>query len=492
VKRWLILGFVAVVLATAVIVLQGGPELEYTTNSSNAHALYDEGNLALFAFQWDKAQRSLEKAVELDPDFAMARAALALAYNAWGHADEGAFQALIADSLALQLPDEQERLLVQARVATFHPNPIARQDSLVKLLTEQIPDNLLVLVLRATTAERNGDRVQAEALWRRVLEFNPNFAHAYNTLGYSAAYRGSYDEAVDLLLKYTFLVPDLANPHDSLGEIYTYVGRYADAEQEFRKALALQSDFYPSLVGLATVFLAEGRVDKGLKIMEKTGRLLQGSDIEQRFLFLATRMYQNFWMPEQMNEAASRYIELYPDDNYTSFLRIFVSAANGNLELARAISDSVMTYRRQEIYPRLTEAAKMVYESTGYRFEGLFAYYENDLDAAVTAWQTALTLGSPLAPHELLPIRTAYTRTLSALGQDQEALQQAREILQTNPVVIPALVVQTEALLALNEVEEAHESLLRLEATLVKADPDFPPVARAAELRQEIRRRLDS
>jgi tetratricopeptide (TPR) repeat protein len=492
VKKWLSLGFVAVVLVAAILLLQGGPELEYTTSSSEAHALYDEGNMALFALQWDKAQRSLEKAVQLDPDFAMARAALANAYRAWGHAEEGAFQALVADSLAMLLPDENERLLVQARVAAFHPDPIARQDSLVQLLTEKIPDNLLVLVLRATTAERNGDRGQAETLWQRVLEFNPNFAHAYNTLGYAAAYRGSYDEAIDLLRKYIFLVPDLANPHDSLGEIYTFVGRYEEAEEQFRQALALQSDFYPSLVGLATVFIAEGRVEKGLQIMEKTGRLLQGSDVEQRFLFLATRMYQNFLMPEQMKEVASRYIELYPEDEFSTFLRIYVSAVDGNLELARAMTDSVMAYRRQEVYPRLTEGARMVYESVSYRFEGLFARYENDLDATVTAWQTALTLGEPLAPHELLPIRTHYTRALSALGQYQKALQQAREILRTNPRVIPALVVQTEALLALDEVQSAQESLLLLEAALVKADPDYPPVARAAELRQEISQRLDS
>lgn len=491
-NKWLIIGIVAVVVIALVMLREGGPDLEFTTSSPEAHALYEEGNLALFALQWDKAQRSLEKAVELDPDFAMARAALAVAYNAWGHADEGAFQALIADSLALQLPDENERLLVQARVAGFRDNPIAREDSLVNELTERIPDNLLVLVMRATIAERNGDRGQAESLWRRVLEVNPNFAHAYNTLGYAAAYRGSYDEAIDLLQKYTYLVPDLANPHDSLGEIFTYVGRYPEAEEEFRKALALQSDFYPSLVGLATVFIAEGRVAKGLQIMEKTGRLLQGSDVEQRFLFLASRLYQSYWMPEPLRDISLRFIELYPDDHYATSLRFFVAVIDGNLELAQALSDSIMAYRRQEVYPRLTEPAKMVYESVAYRHAALLAYYAEDLDAAATAWKTALTLGAPLAPHELMAIRTAYCRVLAVLGRYQEALDQASEILRTNPQVIKALLVKTESLLALNKLEKAQEGLIRLEEALKRADPDFPAVARAAELRQEIRTRLDS
>ncbi len=491
-KKWIVVVVLAVALIAIGLFERGEPDLEYTTTSAEAHTLYEEGNMAIFALQWNKAQRSLEKAVELDPEFAMARAALATAYTFWGHPEQGRFQADVADSLARLLPDENERLLVQARVAAILDDDVARQDSLVAVLQERIPDNVMVLVMQAMIAERNGDRGQAEALWQRVLEVNPNFAHAYNTLGYAAAYRGSYDEAIDLLQKYTYLAPDLANPHDSLAEVLTYVGRYEEAEQEFRMALALQSDFFPSLVGLARIFLAQGRVQKGMQIMEKTGNLLRGSEVELRFLFLATRMYLDFWMPAEFEKVAKRFIELYPEESYTGSLRVLVATIRGDLSTARSLADSVMAARRQEVYPRLTEPAKMVYESLAYRFQALFAHYANDLEAAAAAWEKALTLAAPLAPHEVLYMRVFYARTLAELGRNLDALEQAQTILQTNSRVIAALEVRAKALLALNELPKAQDALQALEMAVAKADPDFPAALAAVQLREEISHRLGS
>lgn len=48
-------------------------------------------------------------------------------------------------------------------------------------------------------------------------------------LGYLELSRGNYELAIEHMQKYAFLAPDLANPHDSLGEVYLAIGRYEDA-----------------------------------------------------------------------------------------------------------------------------------------------------------------------------------------------------------------------------------------------------------------------
>jgi len=394
--------------------------------------------------------------------------------------------------LALSLKDENERLLVQVRVAGFHDEEYARRDSLLGILDERIPDNLIVLVTKAYQAEYRGDRRQAEALWRRILEVNPNFAHAYNTLGYAAAMRGSYDEAVGLLQKYTYLAPDVANAHDSLGEILTFTGQYEEAEQEFRKALELQSDFYASLVNLARIYIALGRVEKGLEIMRKTGESLEGSDVELRYLYLATQTYISYWMPAELEQVARRFIQLYPDEGYSASLRIFLTTFNGEFETAKALADSLVTSWHKERFPRLTEPAKSVYESFADRFAALIASYEGRPEAAAAAWEQAVNHAAPLAPHELIAYRVPYAWTLAELGRNLDALVQAQEVLQTNPRVISALVIQAQTLLALNELEKAAKALEVLEKALAVADPDYPPVGQTKALKKKLASRMGS
>jgi tetratricopeptide (TPR) repeat protein len=284
----------------------------------------------------------------------------------------------------------------------------------------------------------------------------------------------------------------VANAHDSLGEIYTFTGRYEEAEQEFRAALELQSDFYASLVNLARIYIAQGRVEKGLKIMHKTGELLEGSDVELRFLYMATQTFITHWMPEELERVATRFIQLYPDEGYAATLRIFLTTFDGELDKAKALTDSLVTSWRTERFPRLTDPAKSVYESFADRFAAMIAHYEGRPEAAAAAWEEAVAHAAPLAPHELISYRVPYAMTLAALGRNLDALAQAQEVLQTNPRVVMALVIQAQSLLALNEIEKAAKALKVLDKALAVADPDYPPVALAKELEKELNSRSGS
>ena len=58
---------------------------------------------------------------------------------------------------------------------------------------------------------------------------------------------------------YAYVAPDQANPHDSLGELLSLVGRYEEARAELERALSIRPDFCASYQHLAGIAIFEGK-----------------------------------------------------------------------------------------------------------------------------------------------------------------------------------------------------------------------------------------
>ena len=98
---------------------------------------------------------------------------------------------------------------------------------------------------------------------------NPNYAVAYNTMGYYWASKGDNAKAEDYLKRYRFLAPNDANPYDSLGELWAHTGRYDEAEEVLKKALAIKSDFFAAYGHLGTVEIGRGNYEKAAEWFRK-------------------------------------------------------------------------------------------------------------------------------------------------------------------------------------------------------------------------------
>ncbi len=98
-------------------------------------------------------------------------------------------------------------------------------------------DNADLLYESAMLAERVNRMDEAELRLRRVIELQPDRAHAYNALGYSLADRNQrLDEARTLIEKAHSLSPDDPAILDSMGWIAYRQGRLGDAEGYLRRA----------------------------------------------------------------------------------------------------------------------------------------------------------------------------------------------------------------------------------------------------------------
>ncbi len=163
--------------------------------------------------------------------------------------------------------DAQRIQLVQAEANLLRESQ-AYQDAynLLGKSLEGAPDSVDLLYDQAMIAEKIERFDVLERNLRRVVELQPDHAHAYNALGYTLADRNQrLPEARKLIEKALELAPQDAYIIDSLGWVLFRMGNTAEAVKTLRRAFALRQD---AEVGahLGEVLWADGKRDEAQKI----------------------------------------------------------------------------------------------------------------------------------------------------------------------------------------------------------------------------------
>jgi tetratricopeptide (TPR) repeat protein len=105
------------------------------------------------------------------------------------------------------------------------------------------PDSFELLYDRAMAAERIDRLDVLEADLRRVIKMKPDYAHAYNALGYTLADKTKrFAEAKDLIEKAYKLSPDDPFILDSLGWVYFRMGNMNEAIKNLQTAYGQRPD----------------------------------------------------------------------------------------------------------------------------------------------------------------------------------------------------------------------------------------------------------
>ena len=207
--------------------------------NAEAHRLYLQGNHFVERYSVADVAHGrayLEQALALDPAHAPAWAALARA-QAWeagfGVAETSAGYRAARSSLdrALALAPD----LAEAHVT-------------------------LSRILRMFEWDWKG----AAAASRRALELAPGSAEALCEAGELASHLRRFDEARDLLLRASVQDPLATQVYSRLGLNWLAMGRLAEAEQAYRKALELSPQRITSHHMLAVVLAEQGRVEEAL------------------------------------------------------------------------------------------------------------------------------------------------------------------------------------------------------------------------------------
>ena len=172
-------------------------------------------------------------------------------------------------TVSVQSADEKTQLvLAEAQLL----RDAKRFEESYKLLSQALaiaPDSVPLLYDTAMAAERLNHVAVMEKQLRRIIELKPDYAHAYNALGYSLADRNlRLPEALQLIEKARELAPEDAFILDSLGWVHFRMGDLKLAREHLQRAYDARPDAEVA-VHLAEVLWTSGEHDGARKLLRE-------------------------------------------------------------------------------------------------------------------------------------------------------------------------------------------------------------------------------
>ena len=227
--------------------------IELTTNSLEAYSYFLRGRDAADNLMGYEAKKLLEKAISLDPNFAVAYLYLAEAnlYIVDFRAQEEALRK--AKELSARAT-EKERLYIEAQYASTIERDPAKRRRLLLELTAKYPQEKYAYYELGRQSHASGRYVEAVQEFEKAVALDPTFGPAFNMLGYSYAKAGDFAKAESAFGRYLAANPGDPNPVDSLAELYLRMGQLDKAEAKYREALNFRTNFVSPCNGLAYIY----------------------------------------------------------------------------------------------------------------------------------------------------------------------------------------------------------------------------------------------
>ena len=237
----------------------GDGKVPITTSSAEAKAEFEQGRTLVDNLKITDSTAHFQKAVELDPSFAIAELSLA------NSSPNGtAFFEHLNKAVALaDKASNGERLTILAAQAGANGDGKSQRSDLEQLVAAYPNDERAHFALGTYLFGVNEYPAAIEQ-FQKAVALNPNYASAYNLLGYSYRQNVNYPDAEKAFQKYVELIPKDPNPYDSYAELLLKMGRFDDAIAQYRKALEIDPNFINAHQGIAMALLYQGKPDQAV------------------------------------------------------------------------------------------------------------------------------------------------------------------------------------------------------------------------------------
>jgi len=241
----------------------------YSAYLKGRHLLLDNKTDATVAV----ALQYFQRAIELDPNFALAYAGLADAYGEQADADQPSEKALaLSKQAALRAlainPDLPEAHVSLADVLFFNEWKWAEADREYKRALQLKPtyeEGHHSYSHYLTLAGRHGEAIEESQL---LLRLDPLSSHMNAHLGAAYLRAGRFDEAVTQLKKTIALDPNYMRAYLFLGVVYESQKLYPEAIAALKKAVSLAGETLEGQAKLARVLIESGDKKEGLLMLK--------------------------------------------------------------------------------------------------------------------------------------------------------------------------------------------------------------------------------
>ena len=237
---------------------------DITTPSLQAYDYFLKGKAAYNLVNWEEAKQNLGKALEIDPNLAMA-----YFYLAWANSNTGDVRAqseMIEKAMALSSKASQkDRLYIEASYALFNQQDLAKHGTLLRELVRKFPDEKWALHLLGDYLmlyrEDYAGAVSQYEEWHRLDLQNPNaMSHVIG-----AAYlMGDFRKAEDYVRRHDAVAPPDPYNFGIQGMMYALLGQFDKSLTKFREALRIQPDFNYTYMWLSMTYALREELEEAL------------------------------------------------------------------------------------------------------------------------------------------------------------------------------------------------------------------------------------
>jgi serine/threonine protein kinase/tetratricopeptide (TPR) repeat protein len=318
-----------------------------------------------------------KEAVDLDSNYAIAHAKLALAYDRlYGiRRDPGA--------LDLARGNYEHALALDASLVDAH---LARAylleqtgdvrgslDEITKTLALD-PSNPKTLLWQARIYTRLNRWADAERAFHRVLKDRPNSWVTYNELGFALHEEGKYPEAVDAFRAASVAAPGSSMALSNLGVEYLQIGDFDKATESLKKSLALQPDYDKAAVNTSLALRYQGKYEEALPFALKGVELNPADDtnwLELGDCYSSLRNRQKEAKSAYLRaaEEATLHLKTDPADGPTWMLLALYQVKSGDSRNAVSFMDKAESAGADDMDSQLYKAR--ILELLGRREEAL-------------------------------------------------------------------------------------------------------------------------
>jgi len=237
------------------------------------------------------------KAIEKDPNYALAYAGLALNYSSYDlyNLVPDWQKASAASKRALELDDS----LAEAQLAAGHFRRAIE-------LNPDYPEGHIGLCIDLTMTKRFDEGI---AECSKAHELDPSSVLVTMRLGVAYFFARRPDEAIEMLTRAHEMDPTLWVPVGYLGGAQTLKGQYTEAAATFRKAIQISDGSPNAKSHLAYALARAGQRDEALKLIDELKRLAEREHINSfhfavPYIGLGNRDEAFFWLGKGVDEGS--------------------------------------------------------------------------------------------------------------------------------------------------------------------------------------------
>ena len=231
-----------------------------TTESDAARELYRVATWELDNVYFLRAHEHAMQALELDPEFGLARAFHGFVMP--GLQTPQRLEQINTGLAAIALSGTTAEMLVAlAYRELVNGNAAAARDlfGTAKAMNPEDPH----LAFRWAQATAGADGPQAGLLaFQKVTAAFPESAPAYNNIAYGQYLAGNQQGGLTAVRRYGELNPGHPNPHDSYAELLQWAGRLDAARAQYEASAAADAEFDQAHLGLAEIAQLTGNPDE--------------------------------------------------------------------------------------------------------------------------------------------------------------------------------------------------------------------------------------